>query len=143
MKTQTITTIALAFTIVGCGKTNENGEDEKTMRKNTFTSAKQLALGMLMYAQDNDGVMPPKFPTQKEWQKVIYPYFKHEFKSDNLKGGDFVQNPATYGISTKGVDQTLILGYEENAWDDGKKCYFTIGGDVKFLSSSEKPKMTP
>jgi prepilin-type processing-associated H-X9-DG protein len=106
----------------------------------TLSNAKQVALGLMIYAQDYDDAFPYAQST-KAMQFATFPYVKNKsiFKSANPKGGMFLFNMAISGANGSSITEpaSTILIFESEPWSDGRRAVAFCDGHAKFVNSKE------
>ncbi|MCW3059901.1 MAG: hypothetical protein JWQ02_1722, partial [Capsulimonas sp.] len=70
------------------------------------TNLKQIALGILQYAQDND----EKYPAQADYHDAIYPYLKDESLFTMGKGKFVYHAPVNLSLASLENPSTLMIG---------------------------------
>ncbi len=106
------------------------------------SNMKQLALGILMYSQDYDEVLPP-MKTAAELKKAIMPYVKNEavFVHPQTKA-PYMPNPILTNKPMRKIANPaqFVLLYEPAA-SNGKRCVAFADGHTKVIQESEWPRL--
>jgi hypothetical protein len=114
-------------------------EERKTR---SVSNLKQLALGVLMYVQDYDEVLPP-MQTPEKAQEVIQPYVKNlETFRDPVTGAAYIPNPT---LSQKKVAHIanpadFVLYFEPKPAPDGTRGVAFLDGSVKRIKEEDWPR---
>lgn len=103
-----------------------------------LSNAKQLALGMIMYASDFDDVFPWPQSTSKA-QEVIAPYLKNDrlWETGNPESSRFLFNMNLGGVSIVDIDspaETPML-YESKPWPDGRRIVAFADGSARIVQA--------
>ncbi len=108
------TAVAAAMVLPALAKAKSRAQDVMCMN-----NLKQIALGLIMYANDNDDVLPKDFVSIKEYvqtPRVFYcPQNPPKPDQSALTWDDFDQSKCSYefltpGLKTKDVDPTKVIG---------------------------------
>jgi prepilin-type N-terminal cleavage/methylation domain-containing protein len=99
---------------------------EKARQAACMSNTKQIGLGLMMYVQDYDEILPPRYqrnptapaPMQSAWRVLIYPYVKNDgvFKcpSNPRKDVTAVTNPQIYTVQPSGPFLGISYGCNWN-----------------------------
>ncbi len=113
---------------------------EAAMHTATLSNAKQIALTLIMYANDYDDVLPFAQSTGTV-QRVTRPYSKNDeiWKTKNPKGGQFRFNMALSGVAETEIPEpaSTVLVYESEAWADGRRAVAFADGHAKLVSAQD------
>lgn len=106
----------------------------------TLSNFKQAALGMIMYANDYDDVLP--YPQDSKAAYVVTePYVKNRkvMATSNPSGGIMKFNPALGGVTMTQVPSPADtpLYYDSEAWPDGSRCVAFLDGHAKIVSADD------
>jgi len=106
----------------------------------TLSNAKQVGLGIMLYASDYDDVFPNAQSTAQA-QKEVYPYLKNAdlWKSYNPNGGRLLYNTALSKLSETQIPapaETPMV-WDEKPWPDGRRVVVYTDGHGKIVSSDE------
>ena len=103
-------------------------------RFNTQSRAKQVAMALELYAQDNDGKLPlAKTPTEKIDRFLRDPGIK---ASLNPNGGTLTFNSKLAGLKLDDLPRDVILVSETNLWPDSTLIVAYADGHTKSLIDS-------
>jgi prepilin-type processing-associated H-X9-DG protein len=104
----------------------------------SISNGKQVALSMLMYANDFDDQFPDASSTAKA-QKVTYPYAKSSaiWKTANPAHTRFLYNTSLAGVNMVEIPKPseVPLIYESGPWADGTRIVAYADGHVKRVSA--------
>jgi len=114
-------------------------EEARINQITSLANVKQVTLGLLMYAQDADEVLPyPKSP--KALHYAIYPYVKDAaaFKSANEKT-EIRFNSALGGVKLKDIPEPpkTVVFYETKNWSDGRRAVGFADGSARLVPAIE------
>jgi prepilin-type processing-associated H-X9-DG protein len=104
----------------------------------SISNAKQVALGLLIYASDYDDRLPPDMGNPASVEKVVDPYLRNAtvWRSANPRGSRFLPNenlslvPGTEIVDPAG-DPML---FESKEWTDGRRIIGYADGHVKAVT---------
>jgi len=111
-----------------------------------YSNAKQIALSLMMYANDYDDQFPYVQGTP-QLQKLVRPYVKNDtlWKSLNPAGSDF-----RFAMNLAGVASSMLpepnrtpMLYESNPWADGRRIVAFVDSHVKIVSADEWKGIEP
>jgi hypothetical protein len=98
----------------------------------TMAHAQDLAWGVVMYAQDNDDLLPPTMDSVGQMRPILYTYVE-SLDSDvttNPAGGQFLGNQNIAGARMP--DGALLTAiptlYESRAWADDRRAVTWLDG---------------
>lgn len=101
---------------------------------------KQLILGVIMFATDNDDKLPTGNSSDELAQK-IYPYIKNQslFKSLNPNGGriNFILKLGGIPVTAILAPQSTIFAYDSKPWPDGTYLVAYCDGHSSFVPEIE------
>jgi hypothetical protein len=108
------------------------------------SNLKQLALGMMVYAQDYDEVLPPMQDTAK-LKKLLLPYVKSEAAfTSPATGQPFQANARLSRRSLATLDPTgVVMLYSSVPEPDGTRLVARVDGSVKRIGPAEWTKLAP
>ena len=112
---------------------------EAAQKASSQSNLKQLALGVMMYAQDHDEKLPP-MKSAAALKKAIMPYVKSETVFTDPNGDKaYMANPSLSGKSLASIANPaeIALLYEAEAGPDGSRSVAFVDGHVKRLTASE------
>jgi prepilin-type processing-associated H-X9-DG protein len=131
--------VAQMLGATGVDAEKEPGPADEAKRTVALSNAKQIGLGLLMYAADNDDYLPSVQGTD-EVKKAIAPYLKNDQLWDTL-------NPKSrflFNMCLSGVSQTAIpspaetpMIYESAPGVDGKRIVAFADGHVKKVPEAD------
>lgn len=105
-----------------------------------LSSAKQLALGNMMYCADWDKIMPYA-QNDITWIRVLMPYLKNRdvMFTHNPAKSDFKFNLNLAGVSLVRVSkpQEMPLVHDEKPWQDGGRLVGYLDGSVRMTHLAE------
>jgi prepilin-type processing-associated H-X9-DG protein len=105
----------------------------KARATSSISNLKQIALGMLMYAQDYDERLPP-MASLPQLKKAIYPYTKNEqlFQCP-IPGSAYTTNPAASKLPAAAIESPaqFILVYESKPDSSGTRGIAFADGHVQ------------
>ncbi len=122
------------------GRSTAPAPSEAEAKPQTISNAKQIALGVIMYAGDYDDFLPYAQGT-KAVCEVSYPYVKSIecFKTYNPQGGMLAFNMALAGVNISDIPKPaeVPLFYDSVAWPDGSRVVAFADGHAKSVSAEE------
>ncbi|HZT40797.1 MAG TPA: hypothetical protein VFA07_01340 [Chthonomonadaceae bacterium] len=114
------------------GHVTHGGVDQADPNTECASNAKRLTLGLMMYAQDYDGYLPPmQSPTK--FQNATYPYIRsHRLFRCPATGLHYVPNAALSGtsISSYSDPSTVEVLHDAQPHSDGLSTYSYLDGHV-------------
>src|SRR5687768_5264792 len=107
---------------------------QATEQTKTLSSAKQIALGAIMYLSDYDDQLPWVQNTETI-KAVTYPYIKNlgVWKTANPAKSMFLFNMALGGVVTGTIRERvnkIPLYYESKPWPDGRRAVAYLDGSA-------------
>jgi hypothetical protein len=110
------------------------------LRTLTLSNAKQLALATIMFASDNDDVLPYS-KSSRGAMKAIMPYIKDNevIHTKNPNGGWFQYNMSVSGVSDTAAAEpsNTPLFYDSKEWPDGRRVVAFLDGHAKVVSKED------
>ncbi len=101
----------------------------------SLSSAKQVALAMLMYQADYDDVMPPNMNNPTFVEMVTDPYMKNRslWTSNNPAGARFLPNEELSLVTSYEIvhPERAPMIYESKEWSDGRRIIAYADGHTK------------
>jgi hypothetical protein len=116
-----------------------SAEERKSQSLNNL---KQLALGVMMYVQDYDEILPP-MQTPAKVQEVVQPYVKNpEMFKDPVTGEAYIPNPT---LSQKKLAHIanpadFVLYFEPKPAPDGTRGIAFLDGSAKRIKEEDWPR---
>lgn len=100
----------------------------RAQQSSCLSNEKQLALGILMYAQDYDEV----FPDARNWRTVVYPYVGNKLVFECPNGGYYAMNPRLSRAFLRPISApaSTVLLYEVDA--DGRQLKSVHNGGANY-----------
>ena len=115
-------------------------------QQETLSNAKQLGLGMIMYASDWDDLMPYVQDTNAAYV-VTHPYLKNRdiVKTKNPAGGFLRFNMSLAGVDHKAIPEpaNTPLYYDSEAWPDGSRIVVFADGSARALTPAQWQAIQP
>lgn len=102
------------------------------------TNAKQMCMGMLMYAQDYNEILPP-MASSASVQKILMPYIKNDkVFLCTVSGKPFAWNKAMSGKTLKSIKNpaTDVVCYDVEV-HDGNRVVGYVDGHVKAIPEAD------
>ncbi len=116
---------------------------EKAEAATAVSHAQQLAVAVVMYVQDQDGMLPP-METAEQFQAALMPYVRKEepFQSP-ATDKPFRPNPRLSGRKLAGLGNPagLVIFYSSVPEPDGTRIVGRADGSVKTISAEEWVKV--
>ena len=104
----------------------------RAQRQRTLVNARQLGRAVLMYAEDNDQLLPLDLSTARAAQPVLGVYIADDraYTTFNPAGGEFLGNPKISGSSLKSYPslRQIVLFYESREWRDRRRIVLWLDG---------------
>ena len=116
-----------------------NSEQAKTVE-----NAKQLSIAMIMYAGDNDDILPYVQDTKAAYY-VTHPYVKNSsvMKTHNPNGGMLRFNMGIAGVAMTSIEEpaNTPMYYDSNAWPDGSRVVAFTDSTTRVISAEDWPSI--
>ncbi|MBV6457962.1 MAG: hypothetical protein HONBIEJF_01083 [Fimbriimonadaceae bacterium] len=130
----------LIATLIGIGLAAIGQQGGGDWQHKAKSSAKQLAIGFLLYASDYDDVLP--YPQNDEtWQRVVYPYIKNRdvFQTGNPQKSKWTFNANLGGVNLVAADEPARtpLFRDSKAWPTGERLTGFVDGHVTALQGAD------
>ncbi|GIK31146.1 MAG: hypothetical protein HND43_04360 [Armatimonadetes bacterium] len=114
--------------------------NSRAKQSSGLSSAKQLALGMILYTSDWDDVFPWPQSTSKV-QEVIEPYLKNDrvWETGNSESSRFLFNMNLGGVSYADIESPAEtpMFFESKPWPDGRRIVAFADGSAKLVSADD------
>jgi hypothetical protein len=110
----------------------------------SMSEARTIAMGLLMYASDNDDRLPPSFRSTSDLEGALAGWVDTsdiDFKSANPAGSEFVPNANAEGLPVSSVldPGTAVLIYELGRWShDGGRVVAYFSGEAEYSKTFDE-----
>ncbi len=102
-------------------------------RTATMENYRQVAIGVMMYAADNDDHLPHEFASASALQRAIRPYAP-EPEAFETEAGEMLPNENLAGLALGDIayhDETASI-YDSTEWENGGRIIGFLDGSVRY-----------
>jgi len=136
-----ITAIILAI-ILAIGWYFFRSARHSALAATSLSNLKMISLAILMYENDNDGIVPDLSTAEKMKQKLMPNYINHEGTFINeLNNKPFVFNSNVAGVKLEDIEDPsqVVLVYEDRAVYQHQRAVGFLDGHAKRIDESDWP----
>jgi len=131
----------LIATLIGIGLVAIGQQKDTAWQHKAKSSAKQMAIGILIYATDSDDVLP-YCQNDETWQRVLYPYIKNRdvLQTHNPAKSKWNFNPNLGGVSLTAIKEPALTPIirDGKPWPSGERMTGFIDGHVMALGTQDQ-----